>query len=499
MSSSDNSDSYSDMTYSFDSCSDTETSENSPRVLRKRKPKKQLDKKENKKIKKIDNKSKKVYKDEDAKEDEDGLNLFQQLIKNMVIKRLNEDLIEEEVTKNEKKKMIEEVKEMESQLDTNTDTFDILKYKHHILKLDDKYLNINSKKFIINQINSFQRLSPRDSDYYKLSEYITTLYKIPFGIYNNFTNLDTSQIISRTNDFYEKIDKSIYGQKDVKNKLVEIIHNSFTNPNTTTQVIGLCGPPGIGKTTLIKNGLSKALQRPFFMYSLGGAKDGSDLNGHHFTYIGATYGFIVKCLHIGGTMSPIIFFDELCKVSESSTGKEIIGILTHLIDETQNNDFQDKYFQGISFDLSKAIFIFSYNQSEKIDYILKDRIVEIKMEGYSIPDKINIIKKYIIPECSESIGINTGDVIFDDIVLNYIINNYTDIKNKGIRNIKEIIKQIYLKINLIRFTGIEQNILGNLSKINISFPYKITKKDIDIILSHQKTRNHLDHLTLMYL
>ena len=123
-------------------------------------------------------------------------------------------------------------------------------------------------------------------------------------------------------------------------------------------------------------------------------------------------------------MNPIIYIDELDKVSKTEEGKEIIGILIHLIDQTQNDLFQDKYFSGINLDLSKALFIFSYNDPEQIDKILLDRIHRIKFDNLTIKDKVIIAKKYIIPEINTKMGfVNIVD-LSDEIIV-HIIQTYT--------------------------------------------------------------------------
>ena len=165
-------------------------------------------------------------------------------------------------------------------------------------------------------------------------------------------------------------------------------------------------------------------------------------------------------------MNPIIFIDELDKVSRTENGKEIIGILTHLIDPTQNEGFQDKYFNGIEIDMSKALFIFSYNDVSAIDRILLDRIHRIKFDHLTLFDKLEITNKYILPELYEKIGLN--DIIkFDNQVVKFIIENYTN--ESGVRKLKEILFEVISEINLeiLNHENGEKNI-----------PIVITKEEI---------------------
>jgi ATP-dependent Lon protease len=150
---------------------------------------------------------------------------------------------------------------------------------------------------------------------------------------------------------FDILRKTIYGQSNAKNKIMQILAQWITNPKSTGQVIALEGAPGVGKTSLVKNGVSKALNRPFSFYALGGETDVSNLEGHSYTYEGAHWGRITEMLMESKVMNPVIFFDELDKISNSYKGNEINGLLTHLTDPSQNNIFQDKYFSGIDIDL----------------------------------------------------------------------------------------------------------------------------------------------------
>ena len=149
------------------------------------------------------------------------------------------------------------------------------------------------------------------------------------------------------------------------------------------------------------------------------------LEGHGYTYIGSTWGKIVDTLMEADCMNPIVFFDEVDKISHTEHGREIIGILTHLTDQTQNDEFSDKYFAGIKIDLSKVLFIFSYNDASLIDPILRDRITEIKVKPLTTKDKVKIVKSYLLPEILDDVGYNKNDIQFNDEDIIYIIDTYT--------------------------------------------------------------------------
>ena len=289
---------------------------------------------------------------------------------------------------------------------------------------------------------------------------------------NNLIN-DWNKFKDTRKKYIENVDHilndAIYSQKEAKNEIKRII-GQWINGKMTGYCIGFEGPPGIGKTSLAKKGIAKCLTdengipRPFAFLALGGSSNGSLLEGHNYTYVGSNYGKIIDILIQNKCMNPIIYIDELDKISNTENGKEIIGILTHLTDFSQNEHFNDKYFSGIDFDLSKALFIFSYNDYNKLDPILADRIHRIKFNYLQKYEKVHIMNNYIIPELLNNIGYSKDNIIFNEDVIEYIIDNYT--YEAGVRKIKEKIFEIIREINLTE-------ILNNTSKtkIHISLDY----------------------------
>jgi ATP-dependent Lon protease len=275
----------------------------------------------------------------------------------------------------------------------------------------------------------------------------------------NFINIDTkmNSISNKTlklnegiEDIENVLDNCVYGHNSVKKQIFKVIAQ-WINGEQNGYCFGFEGSPGVGKTSLAKKGISKCLvdddgnERPFSFIALGGSSNGSYLEGHGYTYMNSNWGKIVDILMESKCMNPIIYIDELDKVSGTEQGKELIGILTHLIDKSQNNCFQDRYFTGIDIDLSKVLFVFSYNDASKIDSILLDRIHRIKFDNLSTEEKIVIAKKYIIPELTTEMNLN--DVItINDEVIEYIIENYTN--EPGVRKLKELFFDIYGDINI---------------------------------------------------
>ena len=268
----------------------------------------------------------------------------------------------------------------------------------------------------------------------------------------------------------ETLDNAAYGHDKAKRQIERVIAQ-WINGEKTSHILGFEGNPGVGKTTLAK-GLATCLKdengvsRPYAIIPLGGDSSAATLVGHSYTYVGSTFSQIVQILMDKKCMNPIIIFDEVDKISKTEHGKEVTGILTHLLDTTQNNAFQDKYFAGIDFDLSKVLFILSYNDSNSIDKILLDRVNRIKFDSLSVEDKIVICNKHLLPEIYKNVGLE--DIIFfSDETLKFIIEEYT--LEPGVRKLKEKLFEIVGEINL--------NIIKNIES-NVELPIKVTIEDI---------------------
>ena len=308
------------------------------------------------------------------------------------------------------------------------------------------------------------------------SKYLSYLISIKNHV--NFINSKNKEIIEYIRSFNTTLDEAVYGHQNAKCQIERIL-GQWIAGEKSGYCFGFEGPPGIGKTSLAKKGIANCLKdingesRPFSFIAIGGASNGSILDGHNYTYVGSNWGKIVDVLIDTKCMNPIIFIDELDKVSKTEHGKEIIGILTHLVDSTQNNTFQDKYFSSIDLDLSKALFIFSYNDVEQIDRILLDRIHRIKFDSLLLPDKLIISNKYILPELYKKFDLQNV-INFDDNLIEYVIVNYTN--EAGVRKLKEIFYEIISSINL--------ELLKKTNKYNI--PLVLTQEMIDNILKERQ-------------
>ena len=341
-----------------------------------------------------------------------------------------------------------------------------------------------SKKDLVINISKWIEMCKNDDKITELKkifvDYLlgSNKYNIPKNELIEATKM-TNQLVSKmteisdyTKQVKKTLDDCVHSHKHAK-KQIELIIGQWlngTNNGIEACVLGFEGNPGIGKTTLAK-GLSKCLvdhegnTRPLSIIAIGGDANSSTLVGHSYTYVGSTWGQIVQILMDTKCMNPIIVIDEVDKISKTEHGREIVGVLTHLLDPTQNKHFQEKYFSGIELDVSKILFILSYNDVEAIDRVMLDRIHRIKFDSLSIEDKIIISKDHLLPALYEKFGLeNTFE--FSDDVLKFIIKEYT--LEPGVRKLKEKLFEIIGQINL--------DILSNHNVYEL--PIQITIDDI---------------------
>ncbi len=367
--------------------------------------------------------------------------------------------------------------------------------KYRIIK--SKMLDNCAKNNLLTKLDYYEKLSVDDNEYLKLTKWVDTINRLPFDNYIEFPinkNTEINEIHSFMDNCTQILNNTIYGQKRAKSKILELIAQRISNPTSICSVIALTGPAGVGKTSLVKHGVSRALKYPFGFTALGGATDASFLEGHSYTYEGSHYGRIVEMLIETQCMNPILFFDELDKISTTDKGAEITGILTHITDTTQNTNFHDKYLFGLNIDLSKCIIFFSLNDLTLINPILRDRLSIVEFDKYDIEDKIHITKDYLLKELCKNIGLNNEDYIMNDEIIKYIIEKCS--KNEdGIRNLKRGLESIYMKVNYDNYMPYEKQLL----KIDKK-PYTFTKSDINKILEDkEKNNNHNSTLSMIYI
>jgi len=410
-------------------------------------------------------------------------------------KRIREiDYFETKLSNKEQQKIVEDLKHINSTICID---------KPYRLALLESDIPSKHKVIALQKLNSLHMMEPGDSEYFKLRGWVDAFMNIPFGIYRNLpVKLDDG--VDKCHEFMENANKMLnmctYGMDEAKMQIIQLLGNLITNPDVIGNAIALKGPPGSGKTSLVKYGISKILGREFVFIPLGGCSDASYLEGHSYTYEGSMYGKIIQSIIQCKSMNPIFFFDELDKVSDTPKGQEIIGILTHLTDATQNDQYHDKYFSEVDFDLSKCLFIFSYNDESLVNPILRDRMYKIFTKGYNTKEKVIIANDYLLPKIREQIHFNKEDIIIPTNVMEYIITNdaFTQ-KEEGVRNLKRCLEIIHTKLNLFRLVKSDSKpFFAKDIALTVTFPYTLSKADIDVLIKIDDANRLQDIVKSMY-
>ena len=344
------------------------------------------------------------------------------------------------------------------------------------------------KKLALEKLNE---MKSGGSEYYKQLMYVKTLMDYPWvgehdsDIFSAHKN-DTAKWKEIMMNTHTKLQDKVYGHVECKETIVELLGKWFSNSQSLGRAIALQGPPGVGKT-MIAMQLGKAMGLPFVKINLGSLDDGSVLTGHSSTYSGAVPGLIVRKMTEAGAPRCIMFFDELDKTSTHHGHNEISDVLIHVTDSTSNSQFNDKFFQEVTFPLNKVLFVFSFNNKDKIDPILLDRMEIIKVDPYSVEDKLNIVNKHLLKEIKIDMGMVDLNVKISDENIVYLIQTFTC--EAGVRSIKRKLEKIFLKLNKERIFG-----SGAFEKLKNPKTVEITKDLIDKYLGKAPTMDQHIHL-----
>lgn len=294
---------------------------------------------------------------------------------------------------------------------------------------------------------------PMGSEYGKTMGWLDAVCALPIGVYKSLPVQATSPILEIggfLDDIQKHISMRVHGHDETKGHIVRLLARWITNPKSKGLVLGIHGEMGTGKTRLCQS-VCQVLGLPFAFLPLGGTNDGCFLTGHSYTYEGAIWGRIADALMKAKCMNPVLFFDEVDKVSDSTRGQEIINTLIHLTDPTQNSSFNDKYFAEIDLDLSRCLVIFSYNDENKVSPILRDRMTRINTNGYGIKDKLLIAREHLLPEIMEEYSLSKASVVLPDEAISHLVSVVED--EKGVRNLRRGIVDVISNINLERLLG----------------------------------------------
>ena len=419
----------------------------------------------------IEQKQKKVEK-KSKKQKAKNMRIFKKITKD---KNTNNDFTFYEKLDTEKqKKIIKEMKEI------NKNTRVEKPYRMTLLEAD---IPVAIKSVAMKKVNMLRYMDPGSGEYYKNKTWVDTFMKIPF---NKSTPLPVSieDGVDKCHEFMENakktLDEAVFGLNDAKMQIMQMLGQLLVNPSSVGSAIGIHGAPGTGKTSLVKDGIAKILGRKTVFIPCGGLKDSSTFIGHGFTYEGAMHGAIVQGLIACDSDSVVFVFDEVDKLNEEK-GQDIAGVFTHLIDTTQNHQFSDEYFAGVPFNLSKCVFIFSYNDPNAVNPILRDRMYKIQTKGYDEKEKTTICNDYMLPKIRDQLKFKSGDIIVPDSVVRHIIEAFCE-KEEGVRNMKRCLEIIHTKLNLYRLMRSGTNLFKEDNSLKVEFPFTLTNDIVDKLL-----------------
>ena len=334
-----------------------------------------------------------------------------------------------------------------------------------------------------------KKLDDKDDEFAKLNNWIRVAIELPHDNIKTMTITRGKKFTKFMTNVSNYLNKELFGMHAVKEQLLIFLNSKLSNPNMKGCSLGLVGPPGVGKTSIARC-LSHALDWAFEQISFGGMSNQDYLKGHDYTYVGSRPGEIVRCISRMKVKNGILFFDEFEKVSSN---KDIVSFLLHLTDPQQNSEYRDNYLSDITVDLSNMWFIYSMNNVPE-DTALRDRIFTIKVPGYSINEKVNILIKHTLPKALINIGKKKNDVIMSTDVAKYFITKL-ELNEDGIRGIESNIRDF---INKIHFLVKHQDKDGKLNEFTcikfntdfkLKFPVTVTNDIIDILMKRPINKN----------
>ena len=358
---------------------------------------------------------------------------------------------------------------------------DDVPHKFRVLELPiSDYIKSN----VIKKIAAVEEMGPDSGEAYKLRSWIDAFLKVPFGkIVPLPVTLEHGPLMCNAfmTEAKNTMDKHIYGMVPAKTQILQILAQFIVNPKSVGNVIALQGSMGVGKTSLARNAIADVMKRPFEFFSLGGASDIAGFVGHSYTYEGSMWGRIADSLMHAGAMNPVMYFDELDKVSTTPHGDEIVNMLIHLTDRSQNTQFHDRYFSGVDFDLSQCLFVFSFNDIDKVHPILRDRMSVIHCGGYTENDKKVILKDYIWPQLLDRLKFTTSDIILTDPAIKYIITEYSG-EEKGVRTLIRTVEGMMTRLNMMRVMQ-DESVKRYSFYVEYTTPFTLTESSVRKLLT----------------
>ncbi|MCE7062450.1 endopeptidase La [Dyadobacter sp. CY343] len=301
------------------------------------------------------------------------------------------------------------------------------------LKASQKKWSDQVRAHFEKELTKLQRINPMAPEYPVTMNYLETLVDLPWGQYtkDNFDLVRAQKVL----------DSDHFGLEKVKERIIEYLAVLKLKGNLKAPILCLYGPPGVGKTSLGKS-IAKALNREYIRMALGGVHDEAEIRGHRKTYIGAMPGKIIQNIKKAGSANPVFILDEIDKVSSDYRGDPSSALL-EVLDPEQNSSFTDNYLE-VEYDLSKVLFVATANALDTIHPALRDRMEIIEMTGYTIEEKLQIAKRYLVPKQRKDHGLKATDIKIDDSALLRIAEGYT--RESGVRNLEQKVGTVVRKI-----------------------------------------------------
>ncbi|KAH9928396.1 ATP-dependent protease La [Fomitopsis serialis] len=330
--------------------------------------------------------------------------------------------------------LMEQLKGIKKELGMESDGKDkmIEKFKERAASLK---MPEGVRKVFDEELNKLMHLEPSASEANVTRNYLEWLTQIPWGQHSpeNYSIAHAQTVL----------DEDHYGLKDVKDRILEFLAVGKLRGTVEGKIICLVGPPGVGKTSIGKS-ISRALNRQFFRFSVGGLTDVAEIKGHRRTYVGALPGKIIQALKRVGTENPLVLIDEVDKIGRGINGDPSSALL-EMLDPEQNSAFLDHYMD-VPVDLSRVLFVCTANTLDTIPAPLLDRMEVLEVSGYVSEEKSKIAEQYLGPQAKEASGLKEADVQLDPTAIDVLIKYYA--RESGVRNLKKHIEKIYRKAAL---------------------------------------------------